>query len=126
MKKPEKPDAANPASRLSCILDGTDVRSLIWSAMPNSNTDLGDFGFTDTRRDLLKCVVVSIVTAGVGVGLFQLAHNGRVFLGLIPVFYLALKLSWLDFSATDVMVTGGTTILSIAVFSMIAFRLLAL
>jgi len=91
-----------------------------------ANTDLGDFGFTDTRRDLLKCAVVSIVTAGVGVGLFQLAHNGRVFLGLIPIFYLGLKLSWLDFSATDVMVTGGTTILSIAVFSMIASMLLAL
>ena len=90
-----------------------------------ANTDLGDFGFTDARRDLLKCAVVSIVTAGVGAGLFQLAQNGRVLLGLIPIFYLGLKLSWLDFSATDVMVTGGTTILSIAVFSMIAFMLLA-
>jgi hypothetical protein len=91
-----------------------------------ANTDLGDFGFTDTRRDLLKCAVVSIVTAGVGVGLFQLAHNGRVFLGLIPIFYLGLKLSWLDLSMTDVMVTGGTTILSIAVLSMVVFTLLGL
>lgn len=91
-----------------------------------ANTNWGDFGFTDTRRDLLKCAVVSIVTAGIGVGLFQLAHNGRVFLGLIPVFYLGLKLSWLDFSMTDVMVVGGTTILSIALFIMIISTLLAL
>ena len=92
-----------------------------------ANTDLGDFGFTDTRRDLLKCAIVSVVTAGVGVGLFQLAHhNGRVFLGLISILYLGLKLSWLDFSMTDAMVTGGTTILSIAVLSMIVFTLLAL
>jgi hypothetical protein len=91
-----------------------------------ANTDLGDFAFTDTRRDLLKCAVVSMVTAGVGVGLFQLAHNARVFLGLIPIFYLGLKLSWLDISVTDVIVTGGTTILSIAVLSMIAFMLPAL
>jgi hypothetical protein len=91
-----------------------------------ANTDLGDLGFTDTRRDLLKCAVVSIVTAGAGLGLFELAQNGRMLLGLIPIFYLGLKLSWLDFSVTDVMVTGGTTILSIAVFSMITFVLLAL
>jgi hypothetical protein len=31
----------------------------------------------------------------------------------------------LDFSVTDVMVMGGTTILSIAVFGIIAFVLLA-
>jgi hypothetical protein len=100
---------------------------MVFGLIVCANTDLGDFAFTDTRRDILKCAVISIVTAGVGVGLFQLAHhNGRVFLGLIPIFYLGLKLSWLDFSMTDVMVTGGTTILSIAVFSMITFMLLAL
>jgi hypothetical protein len=45
---------------------------------------------------------------------------------LIPIFYLGLKLSWLDVSATDVMVIGGSTILSIAGFSMILFMLLDL
>jgi predicted TIM-barrel fold metal-dependent hydrolase len=45
---------------------------------------------------------------------------------LIPIFYLGLKWSWLDVSATDVMVIGGSTILSIAGFSMILFTLLDL
>jgi hypothetical protein len=89
-----------------------------------ANTALGDFRFTDTRRELLKCIIISVIIAAAGVGLFQLTHNGRVFLGLVPIFYLGLRLSWLDITVPEVLVISVTTIISIAVFSKIAFLLL--
>jgi hypothetical protein len=91
-----------------------------------ANTDLGDFGFTDARRDLLKCAGLALVIAAAGVGLYHLAQNARVFLVLVPIFYLGVKVTWLGISTPEVVVTGGTTIVSIAMVGTIVRLLLAL
>ena len=119
------PEKRMPTLVLSLVLFLGILVGLIAGLVICANTDLGDFGFTHARHDLLKCAMVALVITAAGVGLYHLAQNARVFLALVPIFYLGVKVSWLGISTPEVVVTGGTTIVSIAVVSMIAFRLLA-
>ena len=115
-----------PSLVLSLVLFPGMLVGLIAGLVICANTDLGDFGFTDARRDLLKCAGLALVIAAAGVGLYHLAQNARVFLALVPIFYLGVKLSWLGISTPEVVVAGGTTILSIAIVGTIVRLLLAL
>lgn len=62
---------------------------------------MDDFVFTNVRRDLLKSVIVSVIAAAAGVGSFQLSPDARVFLALVPVYYIGNKLSWLEISMPE-------------------------
>jgi hypothetical protein len=86
--------------------------------------ELGDFAITDISRDLSKCAVVSVVIATVGVGLFQLSQSARVFLALVPIYYIGVRLSWLEISMPELALTGLATILSLAGVIAVAFMLL--
>jgi hypothetical protein len=86
--------------------------------------DLGDFAFTDIGRDLSKCAVMSVVIAAAGVGLFQLSQSARVFLALVPLFYVGVRLSWLEISMPELALTGFATILSLAGVTAVTFMLL--
>ena len=86
---------------------------------------LGDFAFTDMGRDLSKCAIVSVIIAAVGVGLFQLAQSARVFLALVPIYYVGVRLSWLDISMPELVLTGFATILLLAGVTGVAFMLFA-
>lgn len=85
--------------------------------------ELGNFAFTDIGSDLIKCAMVSVVIAAVGVGLFQLSQSVRVFLALVPIYYVGVRLSWLDISVPELALTGFATILSLAGMTGIAFML---
>jgi hypothetical protein len=117
---------AMPTLVFSLVLFIGTVVGLVAGLVICANTDLGDFEFADVRRDFLKCTMVALVTAAAGVGLYQLAQNARVFLALVPIFYLGVKLSWLGISTPEVVVAGGTTVLSIAMVGTIVRLLLAL
>jgi hypothetical protein len=79
-----------------------------------ANTEWGDFTFSNLPGDLLRCGILAVVTAGAGVGLFQLAHNARVFIGLVPIYYIGLKLCWLDLKTPEIVVIGLSTFVAMA------------
>jgi hypothetical protein len=85
-----------------------------------AHMETGDFMFTDLRRDVLKCLAISGITAAAGVGLFALSANPRVFLALPPVWFIALKICWLDLHFAEIGVIGLSCILSLGVLIALA------
>lgn len=77
-----------------------------------ANTPFGSFSFADPRKDAVRSVAVGLVTAGVCVGLMALTRDSRMLVGLIPVWYITVKLCWLEMELVDFFVVG----LSCAVF----------
>ena len=82
--------------------------------------EIGDFMFTELRRDILKCVLVAGVTAAAGVGLFASSQNPWVFSTLPPVWFIALKLCWLDLQIAEIGVIGASSILSLGILIALA------
>ncbi len=85
-----------------------------------AQVEIGDFVFTDTRRDLLKCVVVSATTAAAGVGLFALSRNPRAFIALAPVWFVALKACWFDLQPAEIGVIAASSVGSLAILTVLA------
>lgn len=77
-----------------------------------ANTPFGSFSLQDPRKDAVRSVVVGLVTAGVCVGLMALTRNPRILVGLIPIWYVTVKLCWLEMELVDFFVVA----LSCAVF----------
>lgn len=80
-----------------------------------ANADISSFSPTDLRKDLLRSATVTLVTASTGVALLALTSNPRVILGLLPVWYLVVKLCWLEMGLVDILILGGSTLLVIAI-----------
>lgn len=85
-----------------------------------ANTPFGSFSIADPRKDAVRSVVVGLVTAGVTVGLMALTRDGRVLVGLIPIWYITVKLCWLEMELVDFFVVG----LSCAAFVAVAILVL--
>ena len=89
-----------------------------------ANTDMGDLTMTGVGRDILKCTAIALVTAAAGVGLFHLGRSPRVFLALVPVYYIGLKLCWLEITIAEMCVIALSTIGSLGVVIAVAFKVL--
>ena len=72
----------------------------------SANSSFGNFSFNEPRKDVVRALVVGAVTAGVIVGLMALTRNGRVFAALIPVWYITVKLCWLELELEDFVILG--------------------
>jgi hypothetical protein len=70
-----------------------------------SHLDLG-FAFEDLRADVLKCLGVAAVVVALGGGLLWMWPNIRVIAPLPVVYYLAMKLSWLELEGPEILVAG--------------------
>jgi len=82
------------------------------------------FGFTDLRKDILKCVLVSIVTVAAGAGLLTLAGSLRVLLPLPVIWYIVVKLCWLELEKAEVAITGTSVVVFAALVGMVVTALL--
>ena len=90
----------------------------------SANSPFGSFSFAEPRKDILRSLVVGLVTAGACVGLMALTHNARVLAGLIPVWYISVKLCWLEMEMEDMVVVALTQLVFIAVAVLFARKLL--
>ena len=100
------------------LLVGTVALGMFLGLLICSHVGLA-FGFTDLRRDILKCVVVAIVTVAAGTGLWALAKNPRVLLPLPVIWYIVVKLCWLELEKAEVAIVGVSVVVSLGVLGMV-------
>ncbi len=79
-----------------------------------ANTSFGSFSFSEPRKDLVRSITVGLVTAGVCIGLLALSRNARVLAALLPVWYITVKLCWLEMQGVDMVVVGFTSLAFVA------------
>ena len=84
---------------------------LLWSA----NVSWGNFVFTEPGKDIVRCVTVGLVTAGTCIGLMALTSNPRVLAALLPVWFITIKVCWLEIESFDLLFVGCATLVFVAV-----------
>jgi hypothetical protein len=89
-----------------------------------ANTTLGNFSFTEPKKDFLRCAVVALVVGAAIVGLLSISRNPRVFAAVLPVWYIAVKLCWLEIEPVEIGIVAASSILAVAVAASVAAALL--
>jgi hypothetical protein len=90
----------------------------------SANTPFGSFSFTDPRKDAIRSLIVGLVTAGVCVGLLALTRNPRFIVALVPLWYITVKLCWLEMEMVDFFVLALTSLAFLSVAALFARKLL--
>lgn len=88
------------------------------------NVDWSSYSITEPGKEIIRSIVVGAVIAGAAAGLAALSHNPRVFLALLPVWFITVKLCWLDFELPDLVTVGGCGLAMLFVMSLLAAKLL--
>jgi hypothetical protein len=90
----------------------------------SANCSFGSFSFSEPRKDIVRSLVVGLVTAGVCVGLMALTRNPRVLAGLIPIWYITVKLCWLEMESVDMAVVAFSCLVFTAAAALFAVKVL--
>jgi len=68
------------------------------------------FGFGKLGRDLAKCLGLSLAVVLIGVGLYTIAPNPRVLIALPLLWFIGIKLAWIDLEKSEIAITGILTL----------------
>jgi hypothetical protein len=79
------------------------------------------FGFGDLKRDIARCLCLSLTVVLIGVGLYSIALTPRVLIVLPVLWFIGIKLAWIDLEKPEIAITGVATL----VFTGFVIRLIA-
>ena len=85
----------------------------------------GGYTYGNPMRDFLKCLVVSLVAVIPAWALLVLIRHPGVVAPFPVVWYIGVRLGWLELEKTDIVVIGLATLLSIGIAVAVLLRLLA-
>jgi len=68
------------------------------------------FGFGRLSRDLAKCLGLSLTIVLIGVGLYGIAPNPRVLIVLPLLWFIGIRLAWMDLEKPEIVITGILTL----------------
>lgn len=89
----------------------------------SANVSFGNFVFVEPGKDIIRCLIVGLLTAGVTIGLISLTTDARVLAGAFPVWLITVKVCWLDMEGFDLLIVGCATLVFIAVGVLFAISL---
>lgn len=89
-----------------------------------SRLDLCTVGFDEPRKDIAKCLFIAILLGTVGGILNLISGNPKVMAAVLPVWYLAVKLSWLESSSMDIAVLAAFCVASVIILPVVLVRVI--
>ena len=90
----------------------------------SANLSWGNFVFAEPGKDIVRCLTVGLVTAGTCIGLLALTSNARVLAALFPVWFITIKLCWLEIEGFDILFVACATLVFVAVGVLFAVSVL--
>ena len=89
-----------------------------------ANITVGNFSFEEPGKDIVRCVTVGLITAGAAAGLLAISSHPRVVYGALPVWFIVVKLCWLQLEKAELGIVAISTVLWLAVVGALAIQIL--